>query len=74
MTILITAPAFAVDAVTEAEMRARLCARLKTKVVLGGMGRADCVSDTHAVEVGWADNPDVRPLLTVQLHRLSLQL
>lgn len=52
---LVSLPALADDAVTEAEMQARLCAGLETEVVLGGMGRADCVSDIHAIEIDWAD-------------------
>ncbi len=39
----------------EAEVRARLCSGIKQEVTLGKMGRADCVSTTHAIEIDWSE-------------------
>ena len=39
----------------EAEFRDALCAGMRMEVVLKDFGRADCVSDTYAIEVEWAD-------------------
>lgn len=40
----------------EADYRDALCAGMRMEVVLSKQSRADCVSDTHAIEVEWADN------------------
>lgn len=54
---LISSPALAVDTTgwREAHYRDALCAGMQTEVRLGSFGRADCVSETHAIEVEWAD-------------------
>jgi hypothetical protein len=39
----------------EADFQRTLCNGMKLEVRLGDHGRADCVSDTHAIEVEWAD-------------------
>lgn len=55
--VLVSSPAFAVDTTgwREADFRDALCAGMQTEVRLGSYGRADCVSETHAIEVEWAD-------------------
>ncbi len=39
----------------EAEVQARLCAGMDQEVRLGAMGRADCISSTHAIEIDWSE-------------------
>jgi hypothetical protein len=39
----------------EPDYQRALCAGMRLEVRLGEYGRADCVSDTHAIEVEWAD-------------------
>jgi hypothetical protein len=57
LVALISAPALANDTTgwREADYRDALCAGMDTEVHLGSYGRADCVSETHAIEVEWAD-------------------
>lgn len=43
------------DGWLEANYRDALCTGMKMEVSLSNFGRADCVSNTHAVEVEWAD-------------------
>ena len=52
---LFVAPALSADAWHEADYRDALCAGMKMEVRLSPQSRADCVSDTHAIEVEWAD-------------------
>ena len=49
------APALAAEMKPEAEMQARICAGMQQGVDLGVMARADCVSETYAIEIDWAD-------------------
>lgn len=54
---LLSSQALALDTTgwREADYRDALCVGMQTEVHLGSFGRADCVSDTHAIEVEWAD-------------------
>jgi len=49
--------AFAIDTAgwRESDYRDALCAGMQMEVSLGAYGRADCVSETHAIEIDWAD-------------------
>ena len=49
---LSVSPGFGQDEAARADL---FCAGMDQEVVLGGMGRADCVSSTHAIEVDWTD-------------------
>jgi len=48
-------PAQAAHGLYEAEVQAHLCAGIEQEVHLGEMGRADCVSTTHAIEIDWSE-------------------
>jgi hypothetical protein len=52
-TIILLSPALAQN-VNENVHQARLCAELQTEVTVGGQMRADCISDTHAIEIDFA--------------------
>ncbi len=52
-TTIFFSPAIAQN-VDENAHQARLCADLQTEVAVGGQMRADCISDTHAIEIDFA--------------------
>ena len=54
-TLALTASVSAEERWLEANYRDALCAGMRMEVTLSRQSRADCVSDTHAIEVEWAD-------------------
>lgn len=53
---LIVPPAVAQQQVPESVHQGRLCGDVLREVVLTGVGRADCVTDSHAIEVDFSGN------------------
>lgn len=53
---LLAGPALAdTEGWRESDYRDALCAGMQTEISLSRFGRADCMSDTHVIEVEWAD-------------------